>query len=203
VPEPVKFPTKPEIARDQIRPALASDLPPGGGVGRCRLRLGHALSRKPERVGLALGGGRAEHEQRVGSGDGAAAGQASWPHGPPTQAAAAQPESPPGFKMRELGMGLGRKALRRASWRREPTRSCHRAWWRCGSGRRIGTTGGRSPTRNCGCWPNGRAALPNPPSTSCGTCRRRPSSRSSCGGPSTVGSWGETTWNSSKRWAWG
>jgi SRSO17 transposase len=73
VPEEVKFQTKPEIARDQIRPALASDLSRGGG-GRCRLRLGHALSRKPERVGLALGGGRAEHDQRVGSGDGAAAG---------------------------------------------------------------------------------------------------------------------------------
>ena len=74
VPEEVKFQTKPEMARDQIRPALASDLSRGGGVGRCRLRLGHALSRKPERVGLALGGGRAEHDQRVGSGDGAAAG---------------------------------------------------------------------------------------------------------------------------------
>jgi SRSO17 transposase len=29
VPEEVKFPTKPEMARDQIRPALASDLPRG------------------------------------------------------------------------------------------------------------------------------------------------------------------------------
>jgi SRSO17 transposase len=28
-PEEVKFQTKPEIARDQIRPALASDLPRG------------------------------------------------------------------------------------------------------------------------------------------------------------------------------
>jgi len=29
VPEEVKFQTKPEMARDQIRPALASDLPRG------------------------------------------------------------------------------------------------------------------------------------------------------------------------------
>ena len=203
VPEEVKFQTKPEIALDQIRQAVAAELPRGvvladAGYGSdTRFREGLGALGLSYVVGV-LGTTPACR----GAGDGVAARQAPRPHGPPPALPGRSPTHRP-VSVRELVIQMGEKALRRVSWREGTNkklqsrfvavrvRPAHRDYWR------------RSRTRSCGCWLSGRGALPNRPNTGCRICRLTPRCESWSGGPSTAGSSSATIWSLNRSWAWG
>ena len=116
MPEEVKFQTKPEIARDEIRQALASDSPRGvvladaGSGTDTRCREGVSELGLPYVMGVlgttgvwAPGKGPLPAKPRRGMGR------------PPKRLRRSPRHRP--VSVRELGIGLGGKALRRASWR--------------------------------------------------------------------------------------
>src|SRR5690349_7124760 len=118
VPEEVGFATKPEIALDQIRQALADGVPPGGGGDRRRLRQRHRLPRRGHRPRPRLRGLHPGHDEPVAARHGTAAGRAAGRQGPAAEAAAARSRAP-APRGREAGGGpaRGRVADRRLAGR--------------------------------------------------------------------------------------
>jgi SRSO17 transposase len=141
VPEPVKFQAKPKVALDQIRQAVAAELPRGvalaeAGCGKgTYFREGLSELDLPCVVGVlsttsvwgpAMGPLPAKPRGRTGR--------------PPKLLRRSRNHRP--VSVRDLVMGLGRKALRRVSWREGTNkklqsrfvavrvRPAHRDYWR-------------------------------------------------------------------------
>ena len=173
VPEPVKFQTKPKVALEQIRQAVAAELPRGvalaeAGYGEgTHFRGGLSELDLPCVVGVlsTTSAGRPGQEPRPA--------KARGREDRPPKLLRRSPD-PRRLSVRQLDVHTGEKALAGVSWREGTrkklpsrfvavrVRSVRRDSWRA------------EHTRNCGCWPSGRAALPNPPSASCGTAAGDP-----------------------------
>ena len=90
VPEEVEFQTKPEIALDQIRAAVAARRGPWRGSGRRGLRHQHRVSRRTHRTRTAICSGRAKLDDGLGTWQTAFAGQAPRKNGTTSAAIAAE-----------------------------------------------------------------------------------------------------------------
>src|SRR6266542_3465852 len=89
VPKEVEFQTKPDIALEQIRAAVAEKVARGCGSGRRRLRHQHRVSRRARRTRPEICGGRAKLDDSLGAWQTAFASQATRENGTTSAAIAA------------------------------------------------------------------------------------------------------------------
>ena len=151
VPRTSRFRTKPQIALEQIRRALADGVPPGVILGDAGYGIDTDFRTALSRAGPGLCPGGAVHPRRLAAGLRPAAAQAMVGQGTATQAAAPGCRAPAGHRQ---GSRLHPAAERLADGElagRQPRRAGAGALPPCGCGRRTATTGVPSRTPRNGC----------------------------------------------------
>ena len=117
VPEDVVFRTKPEIALDQIRAALAAGVPTGRGAGRRRLWHRHRLPQRAHRDGPDLRRRHPVLDQLLAAGDRAFAAQAVERAWAAAFAHAAAIPNTSRSRPRQLAQSLPASAWQSVTWR--------------------------------------------------------------------------------------
>ena len=117
VPEEIEFQTKPEIALDQIRAAVAANLDSRSCSGRRGLWHQHRVSRRTHRTRAAICGGRAKLDDGLGARQTALTRQATRKNGTPSAAIAAEPRTINPLSVKQLAMSLPSTAFKEITWR--------------------------------------------------------------------------------------